>query len=72
MSAESIYISALFAILAVIAWGGAVDLTLYLRSELTLSAWLRLHPLWFLVPLSATLIFLAVLTLHLFVPLYAE
>ncbi len=67
MSAESAYIGVLFAVIALIAWAGAVDLTLALRSEMTISAWLRQHPSWFYVPLSGTLVLLAFLTLHLFV-----
>jgi hypothetical protein len=72
MSAESTYISALFGIIATVVWAGSVDLTLYYRDELTISAWLRLHPLWFLTPLAATLIFTAALILHLFIPLFTE
>jgi hypothetical protein len=72
MTPEAAYISALFGVIAIILWGGGVDFTLWLRSEQTISQWLRMHPVWWHVPLAGMLFFLALLHLHLFVGLWSE
>jgi hypothetical protein len=67
ISADSVYISALFAVIAVIGWAGAVDMTLYFRGELTISAWLRIHPAWFYIALTGILLFSSAAIIHLFI-----
>lgn len=67
MTAESAYISALFGVAALILWAAAVDITLYYRSEPTISSWLRAHQPWILWPMVLTLVFVAVLMIHLLI-----
>ncbi len=67
MSAESAYMSALFGVLALVLWAASVDLTLWARSEMTISQWLRTHQAWVIWPMSVILISLAALMLHLFI-----
>jgi len=64
--AESAYMGALFGMLAIVVWAGGMDLMFYVNSQQTISAWLRLHPSYFLWPMAVTMLFLAVLTWHLF------
>jgi hypothetical protein len=67
MTAESAYMSALFGILALVLWAGSVDITLWARSEMTISQWLRGHQAWVMWPMSVVLVSLAALILHLFI-----
>ena len=64
--AEQAYLAAIFGILAIILWAGGLDVTFYFQGEATISAWLRSNPRYFFWPLAGTLIFLGILTAHLF------
>jgi len=64
--AEQAYLGALFGVLAMIVWAGGMDLMFYVNGQQTISAWLRLHPSYFLWPMAISLLFVSVLTWHLF------
>jgi hypothetical protein len=63
---RDIYITALAIIAAVLAFGGIADLCLYLLGAPTISEWLRVDPLWFLIPTGLMVLFLVGLAIHLF------
>lgn len=67
VSAESVYICILFLIGCLVIWTGLVDVVFYVRGDETISSWLRRNPSWFFFPLSASMLFVAGLILHLFV-----
>jgi hypothetical protein len=64
--AESVYVCILLGICALLLWAGAVDLDLYYRGHRTISTFLRSNQEWFLWPLVVTQVFLALLTVHLY------
>jgi|HubBroStandDraft_6_1064221.scaffolds.fasta_scaffold115664_1 hypothetical protein len=66
MTPRTVYLLAVSTIIAIVILTGAWDFGLWLRGDVTISAWLRCRPAMFVLPMSAALIFLAALALHLF------
>lgn len=67
MTAEIVYKVLLVVIAVAILAGGVIDTYLGLSGQQTITAYLRRHPGWFVVPALTMAAFLLGLSLHLFV-----
>jgi len=63
--APYVYWTAIALVFWSIAGAGACNFVLWLAGRETISAYLRLNPLYFILPVGATVLFLGVLSLHL-------
>jgi TRAP-type C4-dicarboxylate transport system permease small subunit len=63
---ESVYVSVIFAIFAILMWTLAIDYVLYRNNEESITQWLRSHPSWAVWPIAFILMFLAGMLIHLF------
>jgi hypothetical protein len=68
MNGAVVFLTAFFAIVGIIVLAGLDDLILWLRSEQTITAWLRLNPEWFFGPALVMMVFISWLACHLFAP----
>ena len=64
--AGTYYIGAVATIGLVLVVVGILDLQMHLWYQPTITDWLRDHPAWFILPACSTVLFLALLGLHLF------
>lgn len=71
-TAETIVRVALSALVVGVLLVGALDLSLFLDKQPTVSAWLRQHPSYFWVPAKLIVVALVLLMLHLFVWTWPE
>ena len=65
--AQTVYLAAVAVIFAALVLAGVFDAGLAAANCQTISDWLRLHPLYYWIPVGVTLAFLCALTVHLFV-----
>lgn len=64
--ADTVYISVVLLIFALLMWIGMVDFILYHNAEETISEWLKKHPRWIIYPFSLLLVFIGVMLIHIF------
>lgn len=65
-TAELVGVAIIFAIAALLLFGGAMDLALLTSGDETISLWLRRNPRWFYWPAIVAITLIVILWIHLF------